>query len=66
MKYVDQRKERIELLEELLNNGAGINPLPTLSQVLLCPKVVVPSVTEKEKTSTKTAHALSTESVFYL
>ncbi|KAJ3673648.1 hypothetical protein LUZ60_005640 [Juncus effusus] len=34
-KYIDQRKERVELLRELLKNGAGINPLPVLSQETL-------------------------------
>ncbi|KAF0891344.1 hypothetical protein E2562_009503 [Oryza meyeriana var. granulata] len=29
---VDQRKERAELLHELLKNGAGIDPLPVLTQ----------------------------------
>lgn len=32
--YVDQRKERVELLKDLLANGAGIKPLPVLKQVL--------------------------------
>jgi hypothetical protein len=32
---VDQRKERAELLQELLRNGAGFDPLPVLTQVLL-------------------------------
>jgi hypothetical protein len=31
--FVDQRKERSELLRELLKNGAGIDPLPVLTQV---------------------------------
>ncbi|KAF3326543.1 Alpha/beta hydrolase family [Carex littledalei] len=35
MKYMDQRKERVELLDELLSNGAGVNPLPVLSQETL-------------------------------
>ena len=30
---VDQRKERAELLQELLKNGAGFDPLPVLTQV---------------------------------
>lgn len=30
--FVDQRKERSELLRELLKNGAGIDPLPVLTQ----------------------------------
>ncbi|KAJ1687298.1 hypothetical protein LUZ63_018688 [Rhynchospora breviuscula] len=34
-KYMDHRKERIELLEELLKNGAGVSPLPVLSQETL-------------------------------
>ncbi|KAL6867738.1 hypothetical protein ACP4OV_015762 [Aristida adscensionis] len=33
--FVDQRKERFELLHELLKNGAGINPLPVLTQETL-------------------------------
>ncbi|KAF0891343.1 hypothetical protein E2562_009503 [Oryza meyeriana var. granulata] len=32
---VDQRKERAELLHELLKNGAGIDPLPVLTQKTL-------------------------------
>lgn len=31
--FVDQRKERTELLRELLRSGAGIDPLPALTQV---------------------------------
>lgn len=33
--FVDQRKERTELLQELLKNGAGIDPLPVLPQKTL-------------------------------
>uniref|UniRef100_A0ACD5WUS3 Uncharacterized protein n=1 Tax=Avena sativa TaxID=4498 RepID=A0ACD5WUS3_AVESA len=33
--FVDQRKERSELLRELLKNGAGIDPLPVLTQKTL-------------------------------
>uniref|UniRef100_A0A0A9DYR8 AB hydrolase-1 domain-containing protein n=1 Tax=Arundo donax TaxID=35708 RepID=A0A0A9DYR8_ARUDO len=32
---VDQRKERAELLQELLKNGAGIDTLPVLTQETL-------------------------------
>uniref|UniRef100_A0A0A9DGX1 AB hydrolase-1 domain-containing protein n=1 Tax=Arundo donax TaxID=35708 RepID=A0A0A9DGX1_ARUDO len=32
---VDQRKERAELLQELLKNGADIDPLPVLTQETL-------------------------------
>ncbi|CAL4912877.1 unnamed protein product [Urochloa decumbens] len=32
---VDQRKERAELLQELLKNGAGFDPLPVLTQETL-------------------------------
>ncbi|CAM0871576.1 unnamed protein product [Alopecurus aequalis] len=33
--FVDQRKERSELLRELLRSGAGIDPLPVLTQQTL-------------------------------
>lgn len=33
--YVDQKRERAELLHELLKNGAGFYPLPVLTQVVL-------------------------------
>ena len=38
---VDQRKERAELLLELLKNGAGFDPLPVLTQVLPSPFLIV-------------------------
>lgn len=31
--YLDQRKERVELLKELLEKGTGMDPLPVLTQV---------------------------------
>jgi pimeloyl-ACP methyl ester carboxylesterase len=31
----NQRKERAELLQELLKNGAGMDPLPVLTQETL-------------------------------
>jgi hypothetical protein len=31
--FVEQRKEKSELLRELVEKGAGIDPLPVLSQV---------------------------------
>jgi hypothetical protein len=31
--YVDQKREKAELLHELLKNGAGFDPLPVLTQV---------------------------------
>ena len=46
---VDQRKERAELLLELLKNGVGFDPLPVLTQVLHlslfnCRRVCVPQI----------------------
>jgi hypothetical protein len=35
--YVDQKRERAELLHELLKTGAGFDPLPVLTQVRTSP-----------------------------